>query len=255
MREAFQAHGMLASQVLAGGNAAFSEGVMTDVSAVDALVEDAPLEPKWPRLTLPLLHGGLGLRGELFRTLDATPAPPGLDNAYLIYASIMGLPQLAVAYAGETPQHAVWSVHQIHSAVVRPPQKPSLLAQFEALLQNRRKMPHSSKAALTRQLKSLLADEQELQDEGVRPALASFNSLLNFIRDRPNNRHPNLSIDREGRFVAAWQPHKKAKLSISFQSSGKFAWTAVELGAESFQSFSGNNTDEIPAGFAAWMAA
>lgn len=244
MSEAFSLPGILASQALANAAGAFPDSFLADESAVEKHSEDVQLERRWPLLTLPLLPECLGLNGEFFRASGATPTPPVVRSGYVICTA-----------SGVTPGPVPFSVHQIHGAVVRLARRTSLLQTFERLLQLRWSIADDSKVALARQLKSLLTDEQELQDEGIRPHIPSFAGLLDFIYDHPEIRHPNLSLDRDGKFVATWQPHKKAKLSVTFQSSGRFVWIAVELDEVRLKSGSGTDKTGIADNFAAWMAA
>ncbi len=82
--------------------------------------------------------------------------------------------------------------------------------------------------ALQRQLTALLNDEEELSDAGVRPSMASFAGLLQFLQRNEGLKHPGLSLDSQGYFVASWQPRGRAKLSITFTGLTNAKWIASD---------------------------
>jgi hypothetical protein len=82
--------------------------------------------------------------------------------------------------------------------------------------------------ALHKQLTALLDDEQELADASVRPSMASFAGLIQFLQRNKGLKHPGLSLDQQGRFVAVWQPRNRAKISITFKGLTSANWIAID---------------------------
>lgn len=111
--------------------------------------------------------------------------------------------------------------------------------------------------ALYKQLTALLDDEQELIDASVLPSAASFCGLIQFLRQNEGLKHPGLSLDLQGRFVAAWQPRGRAKLSITFDGLTSARWIASDLSgqepARGSGEISGMSTSTIDELFRGWL--
>jgi hypothetical protein len=95
------------------------------------------------------------------------------------------------------------------------------------LLFSRRGLLHKDQYwALERQLRSLFVEEGEPISSAVASPV-SFDGLINFLaQHRPT--HPNISLNRDGQFVASWPQGKRAKLSLTFDRAGG-DWVAINL--------------------------
>jgi hypothetical protein len=113
--------------------------------------------------------------------------------------------------------------------------------------------------ALSRQLRALLSDEDDLQEAGITVSVASFNDLVDFLATDSNRAHPSLSLTRDGHFAASWSPVARAKLTLVFKGSGHGEWLAVSLDASSPSPGSGTFSlpaaQGIPPQFKEWMVA
>jgi hypothetical protein len=84
-------------------------------------------------------------------------------------------------------------------------------------------------AALDRQLKSILADEEDnFELSGISVSPTSLDGLIKFLaRHRPAS-HPNIALTREGHFTASWLGGKRAKVTLIFDQEGG-DWIGVDL--------------------------
>jgi hypothetical protein len=85
-----------------------------------------------------------------------------------------------------------------------------------------------SYGGLVRQLRAILSDEDELRSHSIKPRVESFEGLINFLSTR-RPKHPNLSINRDGYFVASWSPATMSKLTLTFKSENGGGWVGVNL--------------------------
>jgi hypothetical protein len=107
---------------------------------------------------------------------------------------------------------------------------------------------------LVRQVLAILSDDDELASHRIMPRVESFEGLLNFLSVRKPT-HPNLSLSRDGRFVASWSPTPKSKLTLTFKTRNGGDWVGVNLvdprskGNGPFETTS----LKLPEPFADWM--
>lgn len=137
---------------------------------------------------------------------------------------------------------------------------PTMLERFtEALQTYAHRLPPERTRAFTLQLHSLLANEEEFREARVYPLMASFKGLVELLRLNPAFKHPNLSIDGKGRFVASWAPHSRAKLTLTFAGVTGGTWIASDrspgMKERASGAFSIPNVGSIPDSFALWMNA
>lgn len=154
---------------------------------------------------------------------------------------------------GATQTFVAATIYAPKAEVAHQRPRYAALVRFKILLQLAGFRTGESAAAFGRQLDSILGDENELLEQGLRPSHASFLGLLRFMRENPNVAHPALSLDSAGNFVASWQPQPKARISLTFQVSEKFRWIAVSLGDGGLDHGSGSEREPIPDRFRAWM--
>jgi hypothetical protein len=107
---------------------------------------------------------------------------------------------------------------------------------------------------LVRQVLAILSNDDELTSHRIKPRVESFEGLLNFLSVRKPT-HPNLSLSRDGRFVASWSPTPKSKLTFTFKTENDGDWVGVNLvdpkskGNGSFETAS----LKLPEPFADWI--
>jgi hypothetical protein len=107
---------------------------------------------------------------------------------------------------------------------------------------------------LVRQVLAILSDDDELISHRIKPRVESFEGLINFLSVRRPT-HPNLSISRDGCFVASWSPTAKSKLTLTFKTENGGDWVGVNLvdprskGNGPFETAA----VELPEPFADWM--
>jgi hypothetical protein len=114
--------------------------------------------------------------------------------------------------------------------------------------------------ALERQIEALLADEDELDEQGVTVSVASFDGLIEFLAFHKVTRHPNLSLTRKGQFAASWSPDRHAKLTLVFNGHDMGDWVAVDFRQQSAVqrgsgSFYVTVGETLPQSFMSWMHA
>lgn len=132
--------------------------------------------------------------------------------------------------------------------------RSTLLRYLRLVLEHHNTLGSATSAALARQLRGLLSDEDELEEYAIKPQRDSFEGLLKFLASR-QPLHPNLSINRDGQFVASWSPTAKRKLALTFTSDVGGCWSGVSLvdpktsGRENFETV----TFALPEPFANWM--
>jgi len=108
--------------------------------------------------------------------------------------------------------------------------------------------------ALRRQLRALLADENELAEAGISVSIATLHELIDFLATADNKQHPNLSITRDGYFSASWSPRRRAKLTMVFKGASRVDWVAVDLDHTPVISAKGDFA-HIPPEIESWMSA
>lgn len=116
---------------------------------------------------------------------------------------------------GATPRHSLWKQSSLAICLDLVSSRQGLLTSDQAL-------------SLQRQLKSLLAEDEEGNAPAVSPT--SLDGLIGFLISNLPDRHPNLSIARDGRFSASWSCGPRAKATLLFEQEGG-DWTGVDLEA------------------------
>jgi hypothetical protein len=138
--------------------------------------------------------------------------------------------------------------------------KQSFLDKCLALLTARRGLLTAGQyLALERQLRSILIDEAELQEQKIFPSFASLDVLINFLSENRATLHPRVSITRKGLFAASWAPNATAKLTLTF-GPHEISWVAADLNASPpFRGSSGlllrADVSALPRQFVPWMYA
>lgn len=103
-----------------------------------------------------------------------------------------------------------------------------LLAQFSYALDAwRRLLTRAHFLDVRASLEWLLKDEAAWEGEEA-PKMASFKSLLRFLRDVPKSVPPAITIGDNGAFAATWQTGTIRRLSVRFFESGAVGLSAVE---------------------------
>jgi hypothetical protein len=106
----------------------------------------------------------------------------------------------------------------------------SALGKSCELLEARRGLLRSEQyEAFRRQLSALLSDEDELNRRGIGPSMISLDALVQFVARHQPRVHPNISMDRNGRFSASWGG-RRAKVTLVFDQEGG-DWTGIDLDA------------------------
>ncbi|MHC2016281.1 hypothetical protein [Methylobacterium sp. CM6247] len=130
---------------------------------------------------------------------------------------------------------------------------------WDASIYRGRPLSEERTRAFTLQLRSLLDCEDDFVEAGIQPSLASFEGLADLMRVNPGMRHPNISIDMQGRFVASWVPYPRAKLALTFAGPSDGTWVGLDLRGQTrdreFGLFRVDDTSGIPNRFACWMIA
>ena len=99
----------------------------------------------------------------------------------------------------------------------------------DLLLARRGLLPVEQVSAIQRQLQSLLGtedDEFESRDIAISPI--SLDGLIEFLARNNPDSHPNISVSRDGRFMASWSHGKRAKITLIFDREGG-DWVGVDL--------------------------
>jgi hypothetical protein len=141
------------------------------------------------------------------------------------------------AFNGGTTQQATANAVPLNeSASVDPgPQAvdlhPSLSLCLRAIYERQSVLTEAQAAALKRQLRVLLEDEEELQSANINVSIPSLHRLIDFLSVHQTSALPSLSITRAGYFAASWSPRKRAKLTIVFRPEGVADWIASDLNA------------------------
>lgn len=135
-----------------------------------------------------------------------------------------------------------------------------LVERFESLLSKlRTSLPNKTFLALQKQLRSLLADESDLDEAGVSPSVISFQGLLYFFRWNHVEHHPSISLDRNGNFVASWGASGVSKLSLIFTGLTDGRWLAVDRSSGKIDKAAGKLSSDIrasiPERFHGWIFA
>lgn len=115
------------------------------------------------------------------------------------------------------------------SSAVDPPLSLSLC--LRALYERQSVLTKDQTAALKRQLRVLLEDEEELQSANISVSILSLHRLIDFLSEHQRSALPSLSITRAGYFAASWSPRKRAKLTVVFRPEGVADWIASDLNA------------------------
>jgi hypothetical protein len=135
-----------------------------------------------------------------------------------------------------TTQATTNAVTLNESALVDPGRQaidlsPSLSRCLLAVYDRQMVLSETQAAALKRQLRVLLEDEEELQSANIRVSTPSLHRLIDFLSEHQRSPLPSLSITRAGYFAASWSPRKRAKLTIVFRPEGVADWIASDLNA------------------------
>lgn len=137
-------------------------------------------------------------------------------------------------------------------------QPPSSLARSLTLLRSRRGILQAPQfEGLDRQIRALLADDEDLSELGITASIGSLDNLIEFLTLDQARQHPNLSISRQGLFAASWSPGRRCKLTLTFDSSGGGGeWVGINLDVTPILRGSGRfqSSDDIPPQFKGWMA-
>jgi hypothetical protein len=108
---------------------------------------------------------------------------------------------------------------------------PSLSRCLLALYQRQAVLSEVQAAALKRQLRVLLQEEDELRSANITVSMPSLHGLIDFLSEHPTCALPSLSITQTGYFAASWSPRERAKLTIVFHRYGIADWIASDLDA------------------------
>jgi hypothetical protein len=129
---------------------------------------------------------------------------------------------------------------------------PSLSLCLHALDKRQLVLSEAQAAALKRQLRVLLEDEEELESADISVSIPSLHRLIDFLSEHQRSALPSLSITQAGYFAASWSPRKRAKLTLVFRPEGAADWIASDLNVTPPL----HRRDTIANGlgeFAAWM--
>ena len=110
-----------------------------------------------------------------------------------------------------------------------PARKSALTVCTDLLLARRGLLSIEQVSAIQRQLQSLLGtedDEFESRDTAISPI--SLDGLIEFLARNNPDSHPNISLSRDGRFMASWSHGKRAKITLIFDREGG-DWVGVDL--------------------------
>jgi hypothetical protein len=108
---------------------------------------------------------------------------------------------------------------------------PSLSLCRRAIYERQSVLTETQATALKRQLRVLLADEEELQSAKISVSVLSLHRLIDFLSEHQTSSLPSLSITQAGYFAASWSPRKRAKLTVVFRPEGAADWIASDLNA------------------------
>jgi hypothetical protein len=164
---------------------------------------DAAVTSDWSAVLRP----SLSRLGALFQ--------PNVDAARLAYIYLTACDTSASAGPGS-------SAVELH---------PSLSLCLRALYERQSVLTEAQAAALKRQLRVLLEDEEELQSANISVSIPSLHRLIDFLSVHQTSALPSLSITRAGYFAASWSPRKRVKLTIVFRPEGVADWIASDLSA------------------------
>jgi hypothetical protein len=110
---------------------------------------------------------------------------------------------------------------------------PSLSLCLRAVYERQTVLTEAQAAALKRQLRVLLEDEEELQSANISVSMPSLHGLIDFLSEHQTSPLPSLSVTQAGYFAASWSPRKRAKLTVIFRPEGVADWIASDLNAPS----------------------
>lgn len=101
--------------------------------------------------------------------------------------------------------------------------------------------------AMRAHIERLLADEEELETEGIKPSIWSIRDLLAFLADRPWSKAPAVGLDSKGRFSISWAAAHPAKadLTLTFLGNGSVRWYVYDACDMDRPALSGTGVDRM----------
>jgi hypothetical protein len=154
-------------------------------------------------------------------TTSATSGSFAVD----LHLSLPLLGELSVDWA----QLGDWLAASVTSGSLAGNPHPSLSLCLHALHARQSVLTEAQAAALKRQLRVLLEDEEELPSANISVSIPSLHHLIDFLSVHQTSALPSLSITRAGYFAASWSPRKRAKLTLVFRPEGVADWIASDL--------------------------
>jgi hypothetical protein len=111
---------------------------------------------------------------------------------------------------------------RVQQRATQPPPSSTALKRFEEKLGAwRDKLTPAHFVALEAHLAHFLGDEEELREEGIKPSLASFDDLLQFLATHPWAKAPAAALDKQGNWALAWSPNRGAKANLIMTFMGE----------------------------------